>query len=276
MARSESQRARYSSRLRLCLFAWLLLHQLGLVAAFLLWPSLLSLPYLVLGLLMVQGGDGSGLLLPSSWLRAVTQLVLSIIAAITSLAASTQLPAALSGHAAIDVVMLIESLGLLGLTCHCAISKARTAIFRPVYVCAPRWTPLVATASLLLLSAVALLQPCLASLPLLTLSMVALVSWGANIESRRIVAAYLVVEPFIRAFTAAWLFGETLYDLELNAAAFNATDASTTLSPSPPQVRRHLVAMERAIAQREQESQQLQQIHPRLTQRRMRRHAQHA
>ena len=186
---------------------WLALHQCCLAGAALIKPSVLSLPYLVLLLLIMQGWHGavSPFALPR---RVVAQLALSCAAAITAIAAGSQLPPAFSGHLGIDIAMLVESLALLALALYLYLSPRHGAVaFRMPLFRHPPHAP-VAVVSLLLLGALGLLQPCLAAVPMLGSSLVWLACWSVNIRGERLMRSYYALEPFLRLFVALWIAAE--------------------------------------------------------------------
>ena len=220
---------------------WLFIHQCFLVTASLAGPSLLSLPYLLLALLLMQGGFNLG-----AGRAVLVQLVLSNAAAIAAIAASTQLTDAFSGHLGVDIAMLVESLPLLFIATHCYCRLPyRTLLFVAPHVAAP--APIVASIALTLLTIVALLQPCVASLPLLTLTLLALAAWGCGAPLSTITRGYVRAEPLLRLYVATWIAAEHTHlvlsglarawhirfdDFAATASAFAISSASNSSSPS--------------------------------------------
>ena len=182
-------------------------------------PSLLSIPYLVLLLLFVQGMHHATSPLALPW-RVLAQLTLSNAAAIAAIVvgAIPTIPAAYSGHLALDIAMLVESLALLGFALYLYLSTRHgPPAFRMALVRAPS-PPIVAVISLLLLVIVALLQPCVASLVILAVAMSLMACWASGMLRKRMIRVYKRIDPFVRLFVACWIAAEHTHLVLLNLA----------------------------------------------------------
>lgn len=190
----------------LLLPCWLLFHQAVLLMVALLRPSIVSVVYLLLFLAAHLGAVAPSTVTPTA--RSLLQLSLAVAAAIAGIPAAATHPELLGGWVA-DLLMLLESGFLLLFAVHCRRSVP-SLVHAETADAATRMAPrrnaqANGAVALGLVSAAALLQPCLAGLPLLLPGMLSLYRWA---RSRKWAGHLGTAATVAQLYVATWVVAE--------------------------------------------------------------------